>query len=59
MGEEASYDLEFEDEKNLENVIFISYSPFDKPIGIEKDNFYQIGLNNIDIEKRNNFWLFQ
>ena len=52
LGEEVSYDLEFEDEKNLENVIFISYSPFDKPIGIEKDNFYQIGLNNIDIEKK-------
>ena len=53
LGEETSYALEVENEKNLENVIFISYSPFDESIGIEKkDNFYQIGLNNINIEKK-------
>ena len=53
LGEETSYTLEVENEKNLENVIFISYSPFDETVDIkDKDNFYQIGLNSVNIEEK-------
>jgi putative ABC-type multidrug transport system, ATPase component len=53
LGEETSYALEVENEKNLENVIFISYSPFDETVDIKnKDNFYQIGLNSVNIEEK-------
>ena len=53
MKEEASYILKNGNENNLENVIFISYSPFDETVDIKnKDNFYQIGLNSVDIKEK-------
>lgn len=53
LKEEASYILKNGNENNLENVIFISYSPFDETVDIKnKDNFYQIGLNSVDIKEK-------
>ncbi|MEG0250947.1 MAG: AAA family ATPase [Peptostreptococcus sp.] len=47
LDEDSDFYTEKSNLRNIDRVIYISYSPFDSTLDIENEKFYQIGLSNL------------